>query len=159
MEKILVRKAVPLHGQSMEQISCSLQRTPHQSKWISREGCDPVESLHWRGLPAGPVDLQREEPMLEEVYWQDWRDPHRSSLFLKECIPWKGPMLEQVCEEHQPMGRTHFGEISEELSFQWGRDPTLKQKNVRSPPDEEERVTETMCDELTLLPTPKFLCC
>lgn len=64
-----------------------------------------------------------------------------------------------VCEEHQPMGRTHFGEISEELSFQWGRDPTLKQKNVRSPPAEEERVTETMCDELTLLPTPKFLCC
>jgi len=34
-------------------------------------GCDPVESLHWSRLLAGPVDLWREEPMLEQVCWQN----------------------------------------------------------------------------------------
>ncbi|KAK4832109.1 hypothetical protein QYF61_020736 [Mycteria americana] len=33
--------------------------------------CDPVESLHWSRLLAGPVGLWREEPMLEQVCWQD----------------------------------------------------------------------------------------
>jgi len=34
-------------------------------------GCDPVESPHWNRLLVGPVDLWREEPVLEHDYWQD----------------------------------------------------------------------------------------
>ncbi|GAB0189095.1 EH domain-containing protein 4 [Grus japonensis] len=34
-------------------------------------GCDPMGSLHWSRFLAGPVDLWREEPTLEQVCWQD----------------------------------------------------------------------------------------
>ncbi|GAB0183574.1 zinc finger and BTB domain-containing protein 5 [Grus japonensis] len=39
-----------------------------------------------------------EDPTQEQVFWQDtWPmgDPCWSSPFLKDCTPWKGPMLEQ----------------------------------------------------------------
>ena len=52
--------------------------------------CDPVE---------------REEPTLEQVFWQDLQpcgDPCWSSLFLKDCTPWKGPMLEQFVKNRSP---------------------------------------------------------
>ena len=55
-------------------------------------------SPSWSRLLAGPVDPWREEPTLEQVYWQDcdpMRDPCWSSLFLKDCTLWEGPMLEQ----------------------------------------------------------------
>ena len=29
-------------------------------------------------------------------------DPHWSSLFLKDCTPWKGPMLEQFVKNSSP---------------------------------------------------------
>ena len=38
------------------------------------------------------------EPMQEQVFWKELRPvghPHWSSLFLKGCTLWKGPMLEQ----------------------------------------------------------------
>lgn len=44
---------------------------------------------------AGPVEEWREQLMLEQVCWQDLGDPGRSSLFLKDCTPWKGPKLKQ----------------------------------------------------------------
>ena len=64
----------------MEQIStCSPWRTPRRSRWMPEGGCDPVGSPHWSRLLAGPVVPWREEPMLEQVCWQDlWphgRDP------------------------------------------------------------------------------------
>jgi len=34
-------------------------------------GCDSMESLCWSRLLAGPVDLGREEPTPEQVFWQD----------------------------------------------------------------------------------------
>ncbi|GAB0206503.1 hypothetical protein GRJ2_003115900 [Grus japonensis] len=34
-------------------------------------GCDPVGSPHWSKLLAGPVTPWREEPTLEQVFWQD----------------------------------------------------------------------------------------
>ncbi|GAB0206076.1 AN1-type zinc finger protein 5-like [Grus japonensis] len=34
-------------------------------------GCDPVGSPHWSRLLAGPVAPWREEPMAEQVCWQD----------------------------------------------------------------------------------------
>ena len=44
-------------------------------------------SPRWSRLLAGPVDLWREEPMLEQVFWQElWPvgDSHQSSPFLKD---------------------------------------------------------------------------
>ncbi|GAB0203971.1 AN1-type zinc finger protein 5-like [Grus japonensis] len=32
-------------------------------------GCDPMGSLCWSKLLAGPVDPWREEPMPEQVFW------------------------------------------------------------------------------------------
>jgi len=42
-------------------------------------------------------------------------DPRWSSLFLKDCTPWEG-LTGAVCEELQPVGRTHIGEVQAELS-------------------------------------------
>jgi len=81
-------------------------------------------------------------------------DPGWNSLLLKDFTPWKGPTLGAVCEELQPVGRTHVGEVCGELSpvrttF------TLKQgQSVRSLPPEEKGAAETACDELTVTPIP-----
>jgi len=48
-----------------------MEGTPHKSRWMPEGGCDPVGSLHWSRLLPGPVDPWREEPMPEQVYWQD----------------------------------------------------------------------------------------
>ena len=61
----------------------------------------------------------------------------------------EGTHAEAVCEELQPMGRTHAGEVH------GGLDPMLEQrKSVRSPPPREEGAAETTCDELTTAPLP-----
>jgi len=39
---------------------------------VPKGGCDPMRSLCWSTLLAGPVDSWREEPMLEQVSWQDF---------------------------------------------------------------------------------------
>ena len=57
---------------TVEQIStCSPWRTPHRSRWMPKGRCDPMGSLRWSRLLAGPVDPWREEPRLEQVCWQD----------------------------------------------------------------------------------------
>jgi len=75
MMKTMVRQAVPL--QSMEVHGGTdihmhpVEGTPRQSRWMPEGGCDSVWSLHWSRLLPGPADLWREEPMLEQVCWQD----------------------------------------------------------------------------------------
>ena len=75
MVKTMVRQAVPLqpmqvnggadiHLQPME------DPTPEQVD-LPEGGCDPMGSLHWSRLLAGPVNPWGEEPMLEQVCWQD----------------------------------------------------------------------------------------
>jgi len=55
---------------------------------------------------------------------------------VKTCSPWEGVTLEKFIEN-------------------CGRDPMQDQgQSARSPPPEEERVTETACDELTATPIP-----
>ena len=61
--------------------------------------CDPVGSLCWSRLLAGPVDPWRER----SPRWSRFAgrtcdpagDPRWSRLFLKDCTSWKGPTLEQ----------------------------------------------------------------
>ncbi|GAB0208755.1 AN1-type zinc finger protein 5-like [Grus japonensis] len=68
--KTMVRQAVPLqpmeddggadiHLQPVEDL------TPEQVE-KPKGGCDPVGSLRWSKLLAGPVDLWRKEPTLEQ---------------------------------------------------------------------------------------------
>ena len=52
-------------------------------------------------------------------------DPRWSSLFLKDCTPWKEPMLEQFmknCSPWEGLTLEKFMEVSH------GRDPTLEQR-------------------------------
>ena len=58
-----------------------------------------------------------------------------------------------VCEELQPVGRTHVGEVCGGLSAMGGT-PRWSRGGVRSPPPEEEEAAETRCDELTTTPIP-----
>jgi len=59
-----------------------------------------------------------------------------------------------VREELQPMGRTHVGEVYGELSPARGTFKLEQRKSVRSLSSEEEGATETVCDELTIIPIP-----
>ncbi|PKU49580.1 hypothetical protein llap_133 [Limosa lapponica baueri] len=50
----------------------------HLQRWripmleqVPEGGCDLMGSLVWSRLLAGPMDLWREKPILEQVYWQD----------------------------------------------------------------------------------------
>lgn len=73
-------------------------------------------------------------------------DPTRhSSLFWKDCTPWKGLML---------MWEGSTLEKFMEISLP-GKGPIQEQgKSMSSPPPEEERSSETMCNELTVNPIP-----
>jgi len=64
-------------------------------------------------------------------------DPHWSSLFLRDCTPWKGPMLEQFVKDCLPWEGPHAGARAE---------------------CEEEGAAKT-CDQLTgtLIPHPPAL--
>jgi len=83
-------------------------------------GCDPVETLHWSRLMAGPAVQRREESTLEQVAGRACDPvghPRRSSLFLK-CIlhAMEGTHAGAVCEEVRPMERTHIGAVHGEFS-------------------------------------------
>jgi len=74
MEKTMVRQTVLLQPVEfpVEQIyTCSPGRTPHQSRWMPKGGCDPMGSPCCSKLLPEPLDPWREEPMLEQVCWQD----------------------------------------------------------------------------------------
>lgn len=62
-------------------------QSPHRSRLLAG-GCSPWREAHAGvGLLAGPV-----------VHG----DPHWRSVLLKDCIPWKGPMLERFLKNHSP---------------------------------------------------------
>ncbi|GAB0208580.1 AN1-type zinc finger protein 5-like [Grus japonensis] len=75
MEKTVVRQAVPL--QPMEDDGgADIHLQPMEGPMLEQVeapegGCGPVGSPHWSKLLAGPVDPWREDPMLEQVCWQD----------------------------------------------------------------------------------------
>lgn len=61
---------------------------------------------------------RKQEHMQERVFWQ--KLAHGSSLFLKDCTPWKGPMLEQLTKNCNPLEKTHIGTVHEGLYSFWG---------------------------------------
>ena len=73
MVKTMVRQAVPLQSREVNggaDIHLQPMEDPTPEQVDAPEGgCDPVGSLCWSRLVAGPVE--REEPTLEQVFWQD----------------------------------------------------------------------------------------
>jgi len=74
MEKTMVRQADPLqpmevHSAADTHLQPREDPTPEQVD-VPKGGCDPVGSLCWSRLLAGPVAPWREEPMLQQVCWQ-----------------------------------------------------------------------------------------
>ncbi|CAM9906452.1 unnamed protein product [Bubo scandiacus] len=71
----MVRQAVPLQPMEVNggtEIHLQPVEDPMPGQVDAPEGgCDPMGSLCWSRLLAGPVDLWREEPTLEQVCWQD----------------------------------------------------------------------------------------
>ena len=119
----------------------------------------PVGSLCWSRLLVGPVAPWREEPRLVQVSWQGlwpWGVPTVEQYVLKGLYPKGGSHAAAVCEELQTTGRTYVGEIHGELSLVGGTQHRSRRRVWGRPPPEEERATETTCDELTA--TPIALC-
>ncbi|GAB0191968.1 EH domain-containing protein 4 [Grus japonensis] len=82
-------------------------------------GCDPMGSPCWSKLLVGPVAPWREEPMPEQVCWQDLSP--RGGPTLEQSVPEglhpvEGTYAGAVREELQPVGRTHVGEVHGGLS-------------------------------------------
>ncbi|GAB0185838.1 AN1-type zinc finger protein 5-like [Grus japonensis] len=75
MEKTMVRQAVPLQPMEVDggaEIPLQPMEDPTlEQVEVPEGGCDPMGSLHWSRLLAGPMDPWKEVPMLEQVYWQD----------------------------------------------------------------------------------------
>ncbi|OPJ67042.1 hypothetical protein AV530_016966 [Patagioenas fasciata monilis] len=75
MVKTMVSKAVPLQPVEVNSgADICLQpmgNTMPEQADAPEGGCNLMESLNWSRLLAGPVALWREEPMLEQVCWQD----------------------------------------------------------------------------------------
>ncbi|GAB0183722.1 EH domain-containing protein 4 [Grus japonensis] len=96
----MVRQADPLkvHGGAEIPLQPVEDPTPEQVD-APKGGCDPVGSLHWSRLLAGPVALWRERSPRQSRFagrtYDPMGDPHWSSLFLKDCTLWKGPTLEK----------------------------------------------------------------
>ncbi|GAB0176233.1 AN1-type zinc finger protein 5-like [Grus japonensis] len=75
LEKTMVRQAVPLQPMEVDggaDIHLQPMEDPMPEQVEAPEGgCDLVGSLSWSRLLAGPVAPWREEPMWEQVCWQD----------------------------------------------------------------------------------------
>ncbi|GAB0206221.1 hypothetical protein GRJ2_003087700 [Grus japonensis] len=60
-------------------------------------------------MPRRKLQPMKKSPsMQEQVFWQDlWPmgDPRWSNLFLMDCTPWKGSMLEQFLKNCSPLER------------------------------------------------------
>ncbi|GAB0191352.1 AN1-type zinc finger protein 5-like [Grus japonensis] len=71
----MVRQAVPLQSRE-DDGGAAIHLQPVEDPILEQVeapegGCDPMGSLRWRRLLAGPVAPWREEPTLEQVCWQD----------------------------------------------------------------------------------------
>lgn len=100
--------------------TCSLWRTPHWSRWISKRGCDPV------GTPAGWSSLQdlcihiggdHTGLGLLAGLVTLWGTPIPEQSDPGALPPVEGTQARAVSEELQPMGSTHVGEVDERLSL------------------------------------------
>jgi len=75
-------------------------------------------------------------------------DPCWSSLFLKDCSPWKGLMLELLMKNCRLWEVFMLEKFMEDCLLREGPHPGAEEES------EEEGVAKTTCDELTATPIP-----
>ncbi|OPJ89134.1 hypothetical protein AV530_016360 [Patagioenas fasciata monilis] len=138
MVKTMGRQAVPL--QPMEvQSGADIHLQPIEDPMpeqmdAPKGGCDPMESLCWSRLLAGPVNPVE-------------RGAHAGTSFLAGLVtPWV-THAEAVCSKRTSPRGKHPRWNSSWRTASYGKDPMLEQgKTVRSPPPEEEGAARTICD-------------
>jgi len=140
--------AADLHPQPMENPKPEQVNAPEG-------GCDPSGSPRWSRLLAGPADLWKEEPMpragLHGLVTL-WRTPRWSSLFLRGCTLWKGPMLEHVMKNYSSWKGPILEKFVEDCL------PWVRPHAEEGEKSKEEGAAEMMCDELSGTPIPSPLC-
>ncbi|CAM9951837.1 unnamed protein product, partial [Bubo scandiacus] len=107
MEKPMVRQAVLLQPMKVHD-GTDIHLQPVEDPTLEQDdapegGCDPVESPCWSKFP-GRTHGER------SPRWSRFAgracdpvgDPRWSSLFLKDCTPWKGSTLEQLVKNCSP---------------------------------------------------------
>ncbi|PKU42493.1 neurexin-3-hypothetical protein [Limosa lapponica baueri] len=102
MVKTMVRQAVPLQPMEVHggaDIHLQPMKDPTPDRGMPKGGCDPVGSLHWSGVLAGPMAPWKERSPCWSRFAGRTCDPvgnaNWTNLFLMDCSPWKGPTLEQ----------------------------------------------------------------
>jgi len=142
----------------VEQIAtCSLWKAPH-----ARAGGYLKEAVTLWGACAGAGSCQdlwtcgERSPCWKRCAGRVcdlMTDPRWSSLFLKDCTPWKDPHWGNLCRAAARGKDSHWRSSWRKVCHE--RDTALEPgKSVRSRPPEEEGAAETMCDELTVTPIP-----
>ncbi|GAB0186393.1 EH domain-containing protein 4 [Grus japonensis] len=147
MEKTMVRQAVPLQPMEVDggaDIHAGACGGPHAGAggcpkeavtlWEAHTGAGSWQDL-WTHGEKSPCWSRFAGRTCDPMGDRSWRN-----LVLKDCTPWKGPMLEQFAKNcgKDSGWRSLWRTVSCE------RDPMLEQgKSVMSPPPEEEGAAET----------------
>lgn len=137
------------------------KRYPHCSLWKPSCQSGPERKLHLRGSPCwsrilrGLVAHGEEHPCRNRFSVKTCNlmgYPHRSIPFLKDCIPWKGPMLYQFMKK----GSLWEGLLLEVMSdcIPWTEFQAEAGKKY-----EEKGVSERRYNDLTILSFPISLHC
>jgi len=95
LQSVEVHSGADIHLQPME-------GTPHWSRWMPEGDCDPMGSLRWSKLLPGPAERGAHAGAGLLAGLVTPCAPHRSSLFLKDCTPWKGPTLGHIMKSCSP---------------------------------------------------------
>ncbi|KAM9590862.1 uncharacterized protein ACIBXB_005912 [Morphnus guianensis] len=155
MVKTMVRQAVPLqlmevhggadiHLQPMEDPHAGAGGFPKEAvtPWEARAGAGSWQDLWTRG-ERSPCCSRFSGRTCDPT-----GDPCWSSVLLKDCTPWKGPMLEQFVKNCSPWEGPTFKKFMEDCLLWEGPHAGAGEEC------EEEGAAETMCDELTATPIP-----
>jgi len=70
MKQVVPLQSMEVHGGGDIHLQ-PMEGNPRRSRWMPEGSCDPMGSPCQSWLLPGPVDPWREEPMPEEVCWQD----------------------------------------------------------------------------------------
>ncbi|GAB0186526.1 zinc finger and BTB domain-containing protein 5 [Grus japonensis] len=155
MEKTMVRQAVPLQPKETDG-GADIHLHPMVDPTLEqvdapKGGCDPTGSPCWSKLLVGPVAPLRGSPGWSTFAGRTCDpvgDPRRSRLFMKDCTPWKGLMLEQFVKNCSLWEGLMLEKFLEDCLLWEGPHAGAGEEC------EEEGAAETTCDELTAIPIP-----